>query len=77
MEYALFALVMLGVIMGARIAYLLAGIWQGVKSESMKKENNEGKVKELQRYVIESMILIGLMFGIMAVLFLFAHEGVM
>lgn len=77
MEYALYALVMLGLTIGARIAYLLAGIWQGVKSESMKEENNVPKVKELQRYVIESMILMGFIFGIMAVLFLFAHEGVM
>lgn len=77
MEYALYALVMLGLTIGARIAYLLAGIWQGVKSESMKEENNAPKVKELQRYVIESMILMSFIFGIMAVLFLFAHEGVM
>lgn len=77
MEYALYAFVVFGLLMGARMTYLLAAIHQGIKRFDLNIESSELTKKRIRRFVYESVFLLSLLIATLLILFLFAHEGVM
>ena len=77
MEYALYAFVVFGLFIGARMTYLLAAIHQGIKRFDLNIESSELTKKRIRRFVYESVFLLSLLIATLLILFLFAHEGVM
>jgi len=73
-EYALFGLLSLAGVITIRAIYLMTGII--VETGILKKEK-EGSMEKVRNFAIEAIVLIILLMTILAVVFLFAHEGVM